>query len=222
VGWAERLDKVSMVLPLPSSEEALAQRLGSKLRSQIRRSEREQLELTWGGAELIADFYRVFAAAMHALGTPVYSRRFFEVVQQTLGNSASVLIVRMRGRVHAAAIIVRHARSVEVPWAVASPEAKRLSVNVRMYWELLRRAIALGAEAFDFGRSTVNSGTYRFKAQWGAQPRQLHWHYWLPAGASVPMLNQTNPKYAQAAALWRCMPPWCANLLGPYLARNLP
>lgn len=222
VALAERLDKVSMVLRLPGSESALAKELGAKLRSQIRRGEREQLDLVWGGAELIGDFYRVFAPAMHDLGTPVYSRRFFHTAYEALRALADILVVKMRGEVHAAAIIVRHGRSIEVPWAAASAEAKRVSVNMRMYWELLTRAVAAGAEEFDFGRSTVDSGTYRFKAQWGAQPRQLHWHYWLPAGAAVPKLNQSNPKYARAAALWRRMPLWCANLLGPHIVRNLP
>lgn len=222
VRFAERLDKVSMVLPLPSSESALGKQLGAKLRSQIRRGERERLDIVWGGAELIPEFYRVFAPAMRDLGTPVYPRRFFGVACEALRGRADVLVVRMRGEAHAAAILVRHDHCVEVPWAVASPEAKRLSVNMRMYWELLTRAIAAGTEAFDFGRSTVDSGTYRFKAQWGAQPHQLHWHYWLPAQAAVPKLNQSNPKYARAAALWRRMPLWCANLLGPRIVRNLP
>ncbi|MDE2261049.1 MAG: FemAB family PEP-CTERM system-associated protein [Gammaproteobacteria bacterium] len=219
---AERLDKVSMVLSLPRTEQALAAQLGAKLRSQIRRGERERLELLWGGEERIADFYRVFAPAMHALGTPVYSRRFFEIAYDALRDFSSILVIRMRGIAHAGAILVRHGDSVEVPWAVASPEAKRASVNMRMYWELLRRACAAGAEEFDFGRSSVGSGTYRFKAQWGASPRQLYWHYWLPAGAPIPKLNPSNPKYAGAAALWRHMPLWCANALGPRIVRHLP
>jgi len=222
VTFAERLDKVSMVLPLPSSEEALAKQLGSKLRSQTRRGAREALQVVWGGAELVADFYPVFAASMHQLGTPVYPRAFFDIVCEQLRELASVLVVRMRGKVHAAAILVRHGRTLEVPWAAASAEAKSLSVNMSLYWEMLRFAIARGAEAFDFGRSSIGSGTYRFKEQWGAQPHQLHWHYWLPAGAPIPTLNQSNPKYARAAALWRRMPLWCANLVGPYIVRNLP
>ncbi|MGH8210387.1 MAG: FemAB family XrtA/PEP-CTERM system-associated protein, partial [Steroidobacteraceae bacterium] len=73
VAFPERLDKVSMILTLPQSEQALAKQLGSKLRSQIRRADREDLDIAWGGAERIADFYSVFAPAMHQLGTPVYS-----------------------------------------------------------------------------------------------------------------------------------------------------
>ena len=222
LGLAERLDKVSMMLPLPESDVALSKQLGAKLRSQIRRGERENLELIWGGSELIPDFYRVFAPAMHTLGTPVYPRRFFEVVYDALRDVSEILIVRMHGKPHAVAFLVKHGRTMEVPWAVASPEAKRASVNMRMYWELLTRSIQNGVAAFDFGRSTVDSGTYRFKAQWGAVPHQLHWHYWLPAGAPVPKLNQSNPKYARAAEIWRRMPLWCANALGPYIIRNLP
>jgi serine/alanine adding enzyme len=222
VELAERLDKVSMVLALPASAEALGKQLGSKLRSQIRRADREDIGIRWGARELLEDFYGVFAPAMHRLGTPVYPRRFFEVALQAFSQVASVLVVRVHGEVQAAAIVVRHGRSLEVPWAVATETAKSLSINMRMYWEMLCFAIASGMETFDFGRSTRDSGTYRFKAQWGARAVQLHWHYWLAAGTSLPKLSPSNPKYARAAALWRYMPLWCANLLGPYIVRNLP
>lgn len=221
-GFTERRDKVSMMLRLPDCEAALARGLGSKLRSQIRRADREALELCWGGREHLPDFHRVFAITMHELGTPVYSLRFFETAWDALAGHASLLAIRMRGVAHAAAILVRHGGVIEVPWAAATPDAKRLALNMRMYWELLRHAVATGAEAFDFGRCTVDSGTYRFKAQWGAAPRQLHWHYWLRSGTRLPQLNQSNPRYARAAALWRRMPLWCANTLGPRIVRGLP
>jgi FemAB-related protein (PEP-CTERM system-associated) len=211
-----------MVLRLPKSEQALNKQLRSKLRSQIRRPDREQLEILWGGSDLIPDFYRVFAPGMHELGTPVYPRRFFEIAYEALQDVASILVVRAHGEVHAAAMLVRHGNTLEVPWAAATAAGKRLSINMRMYWEMMRFAIHAGIETFDFGRSTADSGTYRFKAQWGAEPTQLHWHYWLPAGRPIPKLNQSNPKYARAAAAWRRLPLWFANFLGPHIARNLP
>lgn len=220
--FAERLDKVSMVLPLPATEELLNKQLGAKLRSQVRRAEREQPEVVWGGEELVSEFYPVFARAMHELGTPVYSRKFFDVTCAALKGLLDILIIRVGGAVQAAAILVRHGSRVEVPWAAATPLAKKNAINMRMYWEMLSFAVRSGAAEFDFGRSTVDSGTYRFKAQWGAKPMQLHWHYWLPDGAPIPKLNQSNPKYARAAAAWRRLPLWCANLIGPHIVRNLP
>lgn len=221
-GLVERLDKVSMVLPLPDDEDALSKSLGSKLRSQIRRAERESPTVDWGGGELLGEFYSVFAPCMHGLGTPVYPMKFFEVVIDALGDLASVIVVRVNNKPEAAAIVVRHGGQIEVPWAAASLWAKRSSINMRMYWEMLRSSIERGVEAFDFGRSSPDSGTYRFKAQWGATPQQLRWHYWLPDSSDVPTLNHSNPKYALAIRAWQRMPLWCANLIGPHISRHLP
>lgn len=220
--WSQRLDKVSMVLKLPDSEAALAKQLGAKLRSQIRRADREQPEIIWGHAELLDQFYPIFAATMHELGTPVYSRAFFATVLAAFADRAAVLVIRTGGTVQSAAIVVDHGSRIEVPWAAAGAAAKRGALNMCMYWEMLKFSIARGSPAFDFGRSTVGSGTFRFKAQWGAEPMQLHWHYWLLKGGELPKLNHSNPKYALAGAIWKRMPLWFANLLGPYLARNLP
>ena len=217
-----RLDKVSMVLDLPRSAEELSKKLGAKLRSQIRRSDREKPEVVWGGPELLGEFYPVFAASMHLLGTPVYPRSFFEIVCEALRDCVAVLVIRVGTGVQAAAITVRHGSSIEVPWAAATPAAKSNAVNMRMYWEMLAAAIEAGAESFDYGRCTPGSGTHRFKAQWGAQPRQLYWHRWTHNGAPAPILNHANPKYALAGAMWRRMPLWCANLIGPQIVRHLP
>jgi serine/alanine adding enzyme len=217
-----RLDKVSMVLALPADEDQLARRLGAKLRSQIRRADREGPQVEWGGRERLDEFHRVFARGMRDLGTPVYPRGFFEAFWDALGDRSRVLVLRAGGAPRAVAVVVRHAARLEVPWAVATPEAKRASLNMRLYWEMLRHAVASGATEFDFGRSTRDSGTFRFKAQWGAEPRQLHWHYCLPAGGAPPVLNASNPRYSLASALWRRLPLWCANALGPRLVRHLP
>jgi len=56
----------------------------------------------------------------------------------------------------------------------------------------------------------------------GVELRQLHWHYWLPGNAAIPQLNHSNPRYVLAVTMWRKMPLWCANLIGPRIAKNLP
>ena len=45
-----------------------------------------------------------------------------------------------------------------------------------MYRMILKRAIDLGYGYFDFGRSTTDANTYKFKKQWGAQPIAHHWN----------------------------------------------
>lgn len=91
-----------------------------------------------------------------------------------------------------------------------------------LYWSILEFACTSGYAVFDFGRSTEDSGPFRFKKQWGAVPQRLHWHYWLREGGELPQLNPSNAKFAAAIAMWRHLPLAVANRLGPLIVRNLP
>jgi hypothetical protein len=91
-----------------------------------------------------------------------------------------------------------------------------------LYWTILRKAIEDGYKIFDFGRSTIDSGTFHFKKQWGAAERPLYWHYWLRQGKIVPRLTPDNPKYRLAIKIWRHLPIRIANAIGPKIAKNLP
>lgn len=219
----ERLDKVTMRLELPDNSEAVARRLGSKLRSQIRRAERVDPVIRVGNAELLDAFYPVFCNVMRNLGTPVYPRRFFDVVLQALGERAIVVIIRVDGEPVSGAIAVKWRDTMKVPWAGTLPRMNPAAVNMRLYWELLQLAVAQGCQTFDFGRSTRDSGTYRFKAQWGAQPAQLHWQSWEPgAGHQQESLSEARSRLEAVVNFWRKLPLPVANLLGPRISHRLP
>jgi serine/alanine adding enzyme len=220
--WPVRTDKVVMELPLESSAEQQWKTLGSKLRAQIRRPEREGAMVEQGGQELLDDFYAVFSRNMRDLGTPVYSRRLFEQVCKRFPGNTELIVVRIGGEPVAAGLLVHHGGTTEIPWASSLREWNRLGANMLLYWRAIRAAIDRQSDTFDFGRSSRDSGTYRFKAQWGAQPSQLYWHYWLPEGANLPSLNPENPRFALAVRTWQRLPLWLANRLGPLLVRKLP
>jgi len=91
-----------------------------------------------------------------------------------------------------------------------------------MYWKALCFAGERGYRRFDFGRSTVGSGTHRFKMQWGTQDVPLYWDYWVPEGGARLELNPDNPRYRLAIWLWRKLPIAVSKVIGPPLARCLP
>jgi serine/alanine adding enzyme len=219
----ERLDKVSMHLPLQPTSEQMWSKLPSQRRSQVRKAEKANLEVLRGGAELLDDFYPVWSRNMRDLGTPVYSRAPFAAILRTFPESSLIVSVRLEGRPVAAAFLLQHPQgSMEVPWVSALREFNHLYVNTLLYWELLRCSIERGCTIFDFGRSTRDSGTFQFKKQWGAQPVQLHWYYWLAEGRKLPGLTPSNPRFALAIAAWKRLPVLIANSLGPHLAKDLP
>lgn len=216
--------KVSMVLELPSTTAELASGLGSKLRSQIKRAERVMPEVQIGHLELLGDFYPVFCSVMRDLGTPVYPRRFFEAVLEALGNQASLLIVRVAGEAVSGAVAVKWRDSMEVPWAATLHRMNPSAVNMRLYWELLQFAVLKNCRLFDFGRCSRDVGTYRFKAQWGARPVQLHWLTRVP-GAANQSMSESHSARNQFGALvnvWRRMPLPMTNWLGPRISHRLP
>lgn len=220
--WPERSDKVIMSRPLPESTDALWSELNTKMRTRIRRPQkREGITVDSGRLDALDDFYHVFARNMRDLGTPVYSRELFRAILERFPDSYIVL-VRHEGRPVAAAFLFGHPDRLEVPWASTLREYNPWGVNMLLYWNCLASAVENGYREFDFGRSTVDCGTYRFKEHWGAKPTPCRWHYWLAPGRDMPGLTPDNPKFRVAISAWQRLPVGVANRLGPPIVKNLP
>ena len=217
-----RTEKVNMLLALPDNTDTLMESFSSKLRSQIRRARREEPVVHRGGQEYLDDFYAVFSRNMRDLGTPVYGRNLFRNILDRFPENSHIVVARLADRPVAAAFLLGHRDTLEIPWASTLREVNHLSINTFLYWEILKTAIEGGYRYFDFGRSSRDSGTYRFKQQWGAVPKQLYWHYWLSSGGKPPSINPGNPKYALMINLWKRLPVPLSKLLGPPIVRNIP
>ena len=220
--WPGRTDKVAMILELPDSEDELSKSLGSKRRSQIRRPLREDPRTRKGGSELIGEFYAVFSRNMRDLGTPVYSKKMFRDLVDRFSENCEIIVIDIGGVPAAAAFLIHANNMTEIPWASTVRKFNPVSINMLLYWEALRSAIAAGSKRFDFGRSTVDTGTYRFKKQWGAKPTQFHWHYWLGSSDELPGLNPHSGKYDIAIKVWRHLPLSITRVIGPSIVKHLP
>ena len=169
-------NKVRMLLKLPDSGDALMKGFKSKLRSQVRKPSKDGLTAKIGGLSFLDDFYRVFAENMRDLGSPVHSRKWIASVLAFYEKSAKCCVVYMPdGEPAASGIILCHSRTVSIPWASSLRRLNRWNPNMLLYWSLLEYAAESGFDSFDFGRSTLDEGTYRFKKQWGAMPTPLFW-----------------------------------------------
>jgi FemAB-related protein (PEP-CTERM system-associated) len=214
--------KVTMLLPLAPSVGAMWDALDRKVRNQIRKAEKAQLQTVVGGAELVESFYGVFAHNMRDLGIPVHSKRFFSNVLERFPDRARVVLVRQEQQPIAGAITYAYRDSVEVPWASSRKEYLPLCPNNLLYWRIIQEAIAAGAGTLDFGRSTPNEGTFHFKRQWGASPAPLHWEYQLLRANGVPDLTPKNPRFKIAIDTWKHLPLRMTELLGPQIVRGMP
>ena len=222
----QRTEKVHLRLPLPASDALLDKSFKSKLRSQVRKAGQFDHTVVFGGAELLKDFYDVFAVNMRDLGTPVFSRRLFaEVLRQSdpqrAGFHAELCVLRNQGRAIAAALLVHAEGMTEVPSASCLRSHNHTGANMWMYRHLLRRAIERGSQQFDFGRSSVGSGTYKFKTQWGAVPHPAVWQYYVRKG-SVEAMRPDNAGNQRLIKIWQKLPVWLTRIIGPEIVRGIP
>ena len=217
-----RTDKVSMIRKLPDSTNAFSEEIGTKLRAQIKRSNDYRPQFKVGGLELLNDFYRVFSINMRDLGTPVYSKRFFLDVMHAWPNNSHFIVVYLDKKPVACAFVLGYKDILEIPWASALKTTNKIGINMFMYWNILNFAIDNNYTYFDFGRSSRDSGTFKFKQQWGAKPIQNYWNYWLPEGKELPQINPNNPKYKLLISCWKKLPVMASNLIGPHIVKNIP
>ncbi len=213
--------KVHMRLELPGSEETLWKGFDPKVRNQVRKGEKPGFTVAWGGAELLPGFYDVLCRNMRDLGSPVYGLELFREILTTFPGDAELCVVSDKQTPVAAALLLHGWGVTEVPTASSLKEYNPTSVNMLMYWQLLKRAVGRGQRAFDFGRSTTEGNTFRFKKQWGAVPYPAVWQYHIRQGA-VGEMRPDNPRFRRAICVWQKLPLGVTRLLGPRIVRGIP
>jgi FemAB-related protein (PEP-CTERM system-associated) len=213
--------KVNVTRALPSHVDALWNQLGTKVRNQVRKGQKSGVQVIWGDDELLPEFYAVFSRNMRDLGTPVYSRGFFRAVLHQFPDCAEFCVARLERKPVAAALLIHGDGTTEVPSASSLRESNSTCANMLMYWNLLVRAIERGQGTFNFGRSSPDSRTFKFKEQWGGQSESAHWQFYLRTGDDSDMRHD-HPRNQHAIQIWKRLPVGLTRWIGPAIVRGIP
>jgi FemAB-related protein (PEP-CTERM system-associated) len=217
--WPCRDLYVTFRRPISPDPEENMRAIPRKQRAMVRKGGKEGLR-----AQLdvdVARHYATYSESLRNLGTPVFSRRYLEVLKEAFAEDCEILAIT-KGTNDIAACLSFYFRDEVLPYYGGGTQAAReLAGNDFMYWEVMERARQRGSRLFDFGRSKRGTGSYDFKRFWGFEPEQLHYEYYLVGGAEVPDLSPVNPRYERLIAAWRRLPLWTSRLVGPPLAKYL-
>ena len=212
--------KITVVLDLPATPEALLGSFDSKLRSQIRRPQKEGVSVAFGRDQL-EPFFAVFARHMRDLGTPTQSLMFFREVANQFPDDCWIGCAYIAGQPVAGGYGFRFGDEFEMTWASSLREYNRQAPNMLIYWAFMERAMAQGVKRFNFGRCTRGEGTHRFKMQWGGREEQLWWYaYATSNGATTP--SPKDGKFRWGPKIWRRLPASIATKVGPSIVRYIP
>lgn len=166
-------------------------------------------------------FYRAYSESVRNLGTPVFPKKYFKILKEVFGESCEILTIEHEGRL-VASVMNFYFKDEVLPYYGGGTDAARdLKGNDFMYWEVMRRAVEKGCRIFDYGRSKVGTGSYRFKKHWGFEPEPLFYEVDLVKAKQIPEINPLNPKYQLFIAAWKRLPLPVSQIVGPWLAKDL-
>jgi len=165
--------------------------------------------------------HAVYAESVRNLGTPVFPRRYFAMLMREFAADAQVLTILHQGRAIGSVMSFFFRDEVLPYYGGGTAAARDAAANDFMYWEVMRRAVERGYRLFDFGRSKIGTGAFRFKTHWGFDPEPLDYQYYLVRSREMPDVNPLNPKYQRLIAAWKRLPLPVANFVGPWIARDL-
>jgi serine/alanine adding enzyme len=221
MSYATKSHKVRMLLHLPDSSDALMKSFKAKLRSQIKKPIKEGLFSKVGGLELLDDFYTVFSINMRDLGSPVHAKALIQNVCKEFPEKSNIVMVYKDDQPIAGSIIIGFKDTLENPWASSLKKYSSLSPNMLLYWTMLEYACDNDFKYFDFGRSSPDEGTYKFKEQWGAHPIPLHWHYIALHDQPASEETLEEEKFEKAIQYWQRLPVALTKILGPMIRKHI-
>jgi serine/alanine adding enzyme len=212
--------KITVVLDIPNGDaDALWKKFDAKVRSQVRRPQKEGIVVKFGGDQ-VDPFFQVFSRHMRDLGTPTQSRKLFATIAETFPNDATFACAYYNNVAVAAGCGFQWGNEFEMTWASSLRAYNKLSPNMLLYWECMKHAAERGATLFNFGRCTPGAGTHKFKRQWGSRDELLWWYELRAPGASTPAEGQGA--YSLGPKVWQKLPVGLATMLGPRIVRFIP
>ena len=212
--------KVTVTLDLPNTPRELMGRFASKLRSQIRRPEKDGVTVRFG-SDQVAPFFSVFSRHMRDLGTPTQSLAFFREVAEQFEDDCWFACAYMDGKPVAAGSGFVFGDEFEMTWASSLRAYNKSAPNMLLYWACMERAIAQGLRRFNFGRCSPGSGAHRFKLQWGGREEPLWW-YGVSARNNVTTPSPDQGAFSWGPRIWRKLPAALTTTIGPPIVRYLP
>ncbi|MHC4817092.1 MAG: FemAB family XrtA/PEP-CTERM system-associated protein [Planctomycetota bacterium] len=207
---------------LPRTREEVYRTFPKKAREMINQATKRH-RLTADFASGLDTFYDLLSDSYHALGTPVFPRRFFAAMLKEFPEASSILVVRHAGT-PVSTVLSMEFRGTMLPlYSGEAPGVRNLKSNNFKYYRLMEYAVERGLSRFDFGRSRAdNEGAVRFKTNQGFPAEPLPYQLERADGGTPSVSSPNRGVFLKARRIWRRLPRGIARRLGPPIVRVFP
>ncbi len=171
--------------------------------------------------EDIGQFYDLYSLSVRNHGTPVFSKKYFELLKIIFKEACEIRVI-YKADTPVSTVMTFYFKDEVMPYyGGGNLDARKYNAFDFMYWEIMKDVCQRGYRIFDYGRSKKGTGSYSFKKNWGFVPESLHYQYDLINTDRIPDVNPLNPKYQIFIKLWQRLPLSVANIIGPFISKNL-
>lgn len=205
--------KVVSYLKLLSNEQEQLRSFSTSIRNNLKKGFRFSSNIDVGDYDLLDNFYYVYSRNMHRLGSPPYSKQFFYNLLYYYQN-CKIIVVYIDKKPVACSFIVNFRDFSEMCWASSLSKYNKYNINYVLYWESIRYAINNNKYIFSFGRSTLNSPSYKFKHHWKPIEKTLFNNLSTKKAIDIKSLKLLNE-------VWKLLPYRLTILLGPKLNKYI-
>ncbi len=220
--WIQQPSYYTYLIDLPLTSEEILKTFSSDHRNHVRKSMKKGFTVRFGHLELLDDIYEALSRSMHELGSPYHSKTYLRTMAELLGNTVEFAVLYdLHGKIAGGGVFIAQGDTVFNLHANILRFVRSSYAGEFLYWSVIERAIQKGLKTFDLGRSLVGSGNEIFKMKWAPRKKLLAYWHWLAPGQELPSLNQKNPKFQIAIAVWKRLPDFVVRPLGPHLVRGL-
>jgi len=162
-------------------------------------------------------FYKIYSTSVRNLGTPVFPKKYLEVLIDIFGKACEITTISYQSKALTSVLSFKYKDQMLPYYGGGQPEARDYSAYPYMYWKVMEKAVNDGMHIFDFGRSMKGSGAFAFKKNFGFEPSVLDYRYHLVRAESVPDMSSDNPRNKMLTSAWKKLPLLVTNRLGPVL-----
>lgn len=216
---------VRYVLPLDRNPDRLFAGARPRMRSQVRKAERDGVTVRWGLERRDVDtFYQLHLQTRSGKhGMPAQPRRYFTGLWDAFAASGHVrlALAEYKGRCIAAVILLIAGGTVSSSYVATDQRYLDLNATRAAEWAAIEWACTNGYQLWDFGRTArASEGLKQYKRAWGATELDLPYFYY-PKVAGLASTSESSRTYSLLTAYWRKLPLSVAEPLGARLYRHL-
>ncbi|MGH9816144.1 MAG: GNAT family N-acetyltransferase, partial [Candidatus Acidiferrales bacterium] len=226
LGFRRSTDWVTTQIDLAPGRDALWKALDrDAIRWAIGKAQRQGLRFVVDDSEATLHlFYSLFCRTRHAMGIPVFPRKFFVAMWRHLigsGRGKLFLVYHQDAPIHAMIGFV--SKETFIP-AYAAPQNRwrKQYPNEFMFWNSILWALENGFRAYDFGADSFRQeGLLFFKRKWGGLHHRMNYDFFLHRARKLPDFDSSSPFYRGVRKCWSWLPEPVSVSLGGWVTRQL-